>query len=280
MAVNIVGQSALQLVILLTYLFQEQDRSEEFYTILFNTFVMFQLVNEFNCKSVTGRIQERYMPDTNWQFLAVWLATLVFQIAIVQKLGLIFSCVPLSFNQWTKCLLIGLIGIPWQIMVVDPIATLVERHIRPGENVEEDQLDEQEVDLADEEKLMEVSQRTIGANTEHSPLLNRSKGRVADYEATTSPVRPSYSRQASSSADLEENEAEELRLTARRRWALLRNTMKFTNAVRTSGSQSSRFNFLGTPRRKRSASLGSMRREPVVSRLIRSISSRSLDSAT
>jgi magnesium-transporting ATPase (P-type) len=59
MYTNIIGQSILQLVFFFIYMFQAVEHSPLHYTIVFNTFVCFQLFNEINCRSITASLKER-----------------------------------------------------------------------------------------------------------------------------------------------------------------------------------------------------------------------------
>ena len=297
MAVNIVGQSILQLCFLFYFLFtvdgkateeSTPPRNKHFYTMVFNIFVMFQFFNELNCKSVTGRYKERFRMS-DWKFSAVWIVSFFVQILIIQKLGVVFSCVPLSFKDWTYCVMVGLTCIPWQLAVVDPVAGLVERHLHVGTIIRLYPSPESD----EEESVIDAELEEINVPipaSESTPLLlqqSRPDGGEAGYSATSGPGSPTLSNNESSSLGGDSRSgpatggsvapaaAAAANGQGKRRWALVRNTVLFTRALQSpnndnnapGGRRNSTENEEMVPRGRRGS---------VVKRLIHSMSNRSL----
>lgn len=260
MAVNIVGQAILQLSYLLMYLFKAQVRDEVFYTMIFNTFVMFQLINEVNCKSVSGGMQERFVANKDWKFWAVWLTTFFMQIIIVQQLGTIFSCTPLTIGQWIHCIIIGLIGVPWQMFVVDPVAGYLEGRISETEdyyNSDDEETEEEEEEEEDELNALEHQR-------EDAPLLGKPRPRknslLSGISYNSIETKDAVSQGSSIASSVKD-------ARAKRRWTLLKNALSFSSAISTNTEPH---------RMRRTESGGTLKRGHVMQSLIRSMSSRSL----
>lgn len=75
---------------------------------LFLTLV-FQVFNEINSRDMQKINVFRGMFDS-WIFLAVIVVTVAFQAIIVQFLGTFASTVPLNWQQWLLCVVIGSIS--------------------------------------------------------------------------------------------------------------------------------------------------------------------------
>lgn len=137
MIVNIVGQAVMQLFFFWYYSVtygpsikddtSTVDATKLFYTKFFNIFVLFQLFNEINSKSISGSVRERFNFSGSLLFVVVWVGTLGTQFIIVQYGGRLFSCVPLRLMDWVFCIGIGSTSIVWQIVFVDPIARRVSQ---------------------------------------------------------------------------------------------------------------------------------------------------------
>jgi Ca2+-transporting ATPase len=81
-------------------------RAGEFASVLFTTYVFFQVFNEFNARSVkpersalTGVLKSR-------SFLTIVAIIIVVQIALTQFGGLVFNTAPLSLVMWIKIILL------------------------------------------------------------------------------------------------------------------------------------------------------------------------------
>uniref|UniRef100_A0A7S3PJZ2 Cation-transporting P-type ATPase C-terminal domain-containing protein n=1 Tax=Aplanochytrium stocchinoi TaxID=215587 RepID=A0A7S3PJZ2_9STRA len=147
MKVNILGQSLLQLTVLLTILFypaiipgdvESNDDYKDAYpnssygsthwTILFNVFVWLQLFNELNSRKLqtTKRLKTTWSEwnvfegiSKNWRFVAVLVVTTVAQVVIVQVGGSAFKLCEggLSLNHWLFSVGLGALSLPWQFVV-------------------------------------------------------------------------------------------------------------------------------------------------------------------
>jgi Ca2+ transporting ATPase len=93
MWINILAHAMFQLLILLIMLFKgksiylqeyHENHLDYNYTMVFNSFVYFQLFNEFNCRVIDGRLNVFRGVFSNWLFGTVWVVTAVLQAFIVQ----------------------------------------------------------------------------------------------------------------------------------------------------------------------------------------------------
>ena len=97
------------------------------WTILFNTFVMLQLFNEFNSRKLQAveRLRTTWVEwnvfhgcTRNPVFLTIVILSFIIQIIVVQFTPKpIFKVVPLSAEQWLFCVALGAVAIPWQILI-------------------------------------------------------------------------------------------------------------------------------------------------------------------
>eukprot|EP01134_Creolimax_fragrantissima_P007702 CFRG7702T1 len=87
------------------------------YTMVFNSFVMCQLFNEFNARKIHGELNVFKGVLGNPLFLIIVAAQAIVQVMIVQFGGRVFSCAPLSPQLWGWCVLIGFLELPWNIIV-------------------------------------------------------------------------------------------------------------------------------------------------------------------
>ncbi|XP_034161803.2 plasma membrane calcium-transporting ATPase 1 [Pangasianodon hypophthalmus] len=160
---NILGHAVYQLTIIFTLLFAGEKIFDidsgrnaplhappsEHYTIVFNTFVMMQLFNEFNARKIHG---ERNVFDgifNNLIFCSIVFGTFVIQIVIVQFGGKPFSCVGLSIEQWLWCVFLGFGCLIWgQLITTIPTSRLkflkTAGHGTQKEEIPEEELEEME----------------------------------------------------------------------------------------------------------------------------------------
>ncbi|KAF2071510.1 hypothetical protein CYY_007171 [Polysphondylium violaceum] len=141
---NIIGQSALQLAILFTLLYQghniysditgkhvEKD-SRHHYTILFNTFVFLQLFNEINCRILGDNLNPFRGIFSNWIFSVVLIGTLGVQIIFVTFGDSATSTDPLSVAEWFLCIFTGLVCMPFNVLLrLIPIKDDSSKNKRP-----------------------------------------------------------------------------------------------------------------------------------------------------
>ncbi|KFK34968.1 hypothetical protein AALP_AA5G217200 [Arabis alpina] len=111
---NIIGQSIYQLIVLGILNFAGKqilnlngpDSTAVLNTIIFNSFVFCQVFNEVNSREIE-KINVFKGMFKSWVFVAVMIATVGFQVIIVEFLGAFASTVPLSWQHWLLCILIG-----------------------------------------------------------------------------------------------------------------------------------------------------------------------------
>ncbi|CAN4089870.1 unnamed protein product [Withania somnifera] len=111
---NIIGHSIYQLAVLLAFNFAGEqilrlegpDSTMVLNTFIFNTFVFCQVFNEINSRDME-KINIFRGIFSSWIFIGVMLATVVFQVVIVEFLGTFASTIPLSWQLWLISVLIG-----------------------------------------------------------------------------------------------------------------------------------------------------------------------------
>mmetsp|Transcript_15528 Transcript_15528/g.25579 ORF Transcript_15528/g.25579 Transcript_15528/m.25579 type:complete len:1046 (-) Transcript_15528:613-3750(-) len=136
---NILGQAAYQLSILLTFFFAGKDILAPFissylsdesmrnkygsktaekvvYTTIFNAFVLCQVFNEINSRKITEFNVFKGL-FTNWLFVFIIGITLAFQILIIEFGGAWFEVVPLTWQLWLICLVIGAVSLPLGFLI-------------------------------------------------------------------------------------------------------------------------------------------------------------------
>ena len=93
-------------------------------TIIFNTFVLYSLFNQINCRVLDDSFNIFKRIFSNWLFLAVTGIEMICQILIVQYGGLVFKCSKggLTASQWTWCLCFA--GITFVVSFVMKIFSL------------------------------------------------------------------------------------------------------------------------------------------------------------
>ncbi|XP_013769959.1 plasma membrane calcium-transporting ATPase 1-like [Pundamilia nyererei] len=124
---NILGHGVYQLTIIFTLLFAGETLFDidsgrnaplhappsEHYTIVFNTFVLMQIFNEFNARKIHGERNVFEGVFRNPIFCSIIFGTFVSQFIIVQFGGKPFSCVDLTLEQWLWCIFLGLGSLLW-----------------------------------------------------------------------------------------------------------------------------------------------------------------------
>ncbi|KAL5810528.1 hypothetical protein ACOSQ4_027096 [Xanthoceras sorbifolium] len=121
---NIIGQSVYQLIVLGLLNFDGKqllqlsgsDATDVLKTVIFNSFVFCQVFNEINSREMEKINIFRGMFNS-WLFLGVMVATVVFQVIIVEFLGTFASTVPLSWHLWLLSILIGAISMPIAVVI-------------------------------------------------------------------------------------------------------------------------------------------------------------------
>ncbi|KAL2464640.1 Calcium-transporting ATPase 4 [Forsythia ovata] len=121
---NIIGQSIYQLAVLLVLNFDGKqllsltsfESTAVLNTFIFNTFVFCQVFNEINSRDIEKINIFRGMFGS-WIFVGIITSTVVFQVIIVEFLGIFASTVPLSWQLWLLSILIGAVGMPVSIVL-------------------------------------------------------------------------------------------------------------------------------------------------------------------
>ncbi|KAJ3623203.1 hypothetical protein MTP99_019446 [Tenebrio molitor] len=128
---NILGQAVYQLTVIFALLFVgdkmldiESGRYAELgagpsqhFTVIFNSFVMMTLFNEFNARKIHGQRNVFEGIFTNPIFYTIWIGTCVSQILIIQYGKMAFSTRSLTLEQWLWCLFFGLGTLLWGQLV-------------------------------------------------------------------------------------------------------------------------------------------------------------------
>ncbi|KAJ0397080.1 hypothetical protein P43SY_005311 [Pythium insidiosum] len=138
MTKHILGQSILQLVILIVLTFwgdkifniptgiyvkmeNQEDADKkvptQHMTIIFNTFVWLQLFNELNARKIHDEINIFSGITGNAVFLYVTVFQVAMQVVLVQFTGRVFNCKPLDLDQWLICIAIGALSLPWGLFL-------------------------------------------------------------------------------------------------------------------------------------------------------------------
>ncbi|XP_029665735.1 plasma membrane calcium-transporting ATPase 2 isoform X5 [Formica exsecta] len=133
---NILGQALYQLSVIFTLLFAgdlmlDIDTGRgvaaagggptQHFTVIFNTFVMMTLFNEFNARKIHGQRNVFQGIFTNPIFYSIWIGTCLSQVVIIQYGKMAFSTRALSLDQWLWCLFFGIGTLIWgQIVTTIP----------------------------------------------------------------------------------------------------------------------------------------------------------------
>ncbi|XP_070149496.1 plasma membrane calcium-transporting ATPase 2 isoform X5 [Polyergus mexicanus] len=133
---NILGQALYQLSVIFTLLFAgdlmlDIDTGRgvaaagggptQHFTVIFNTFVMMTLFNEFNARKIHGQRNVFQGIFTNPIFYSIWIGTCLSQVVIIQYGKMAFSTRALTLDQWLWCLFFGIGTLIWgQIVTTIP----------------------------------------------------------------------------------------------------------------------------------------------------------------
>jgi len=143
---NMVGQALYQVIASLILIFHrellpdcEADEHSDgtgpksrHYTIIFNTFVLFQLFNEWNSRKLHGEWNILKGIQNNRLFLIVSGSTFLLQVLMTQCLGVVAANAlklhpdGLTGIQWVLCLALGLGTYVWQFLI-NLVAPFVRR---------------------------------------------------------------------------------------------------------------------------------------------------------
>ena len=102
------------------------ETGTDHFTIIFNTFVLMTVFNEFNSRKLqtVERLKSTFSEwnvfegiEKNPLFFTVVGCTFVLQYVLVEYTGLFFKVKPLSLHQWGLCLLFGVGSLPMQFII-------------------------------------------------------------------------------------------------------------------------------------------------------------------
>jgi len=93
------------------------EGGEEHLTIVFNTFVICQIFNEFNARSITDDIDILKGLGKNPMFQIIIVFTVIVQYLIVEYGGDFTKTVPLDWGEWKTCICLGAFTIPLGILM-------------------------------------------------------------------------------------------------------------------------------------------------------------------
>jgi len=128
---NILGQAIYQLGVIFALLFvgdkmldiptgrgaEYGAKPSQHFTIIFNTFVMMTLFNEFNARKIHGQRNVFEGIFTNPIFYSIWIFTCLAQVLIIQWGRMAFSTASLTLEQWLWCLFFGVGTLLWGQLV-------------------------------------------------------------------------------------------------------------------------------------------------------------------
>eukprot|EP01063_Lacrimia_lanifica_P005732 TRINITY_DN1346_c3_g1_i1.p1 TRINITY_DN1346_c3_g1~~TRINITY_DN1346_c3_g1_i1.p1 ORF type:complete len:1051 (+),score=491.67 TRINITY_DN1346_c3_g1_i1:72-3155(+) len=120
---NILGQAAYQIALQLWLInvgfefFGVQKDDDQHMTIIFNVFVLMQVVNEFNARKLRNEVNLFAGLTRAPLFLAIIVITCIIQVAAVQYMGGFMGCVPITADHWIKCLQVSIIPLPIGIVL-------------------------------------------------------------------------------------------------------------------------------------------------------------------
>ncbi|XP_012275646.1 plasma membrane calcium-transporting ATPase 3 isoform X6 [Orussus abietinus] len=129
---NILGQAVYQLTVIFVLLFAGDKMLDidtgrgvaeagggptQHFTVIFNTFVMMTLFNEFNARKIHGQRNVFQGLFTNPIFYTIWIFTCLSQVLIINYGKMAFSAKALTLEQWMWCLFFGFGTLLWGQLV-------------------------------------------------------------------------------------------------------------------------------------------------------------------
>ncbi|XP_007568579.1 plasma membrane calcium-transporting ATPase 1-like [Poecilia formosa] len=209
---NILGHAVYQLTLIFTLLFVGEKMFDidsgrnaplhsppsEHYTIVFNTFVLMQIFNEFNARKIHGERNVFEGVFNNPIFCSIILGTLIVQVVIVHFGGKAFSCVPLTIEQWLWCVFLGLGSLIWG-QLVSSVPTSWLRFLKTaGHGTQQEEIPEEELEeLQDKDEIdhaeMELRRgqalwcRSLNRIQTQIRVVNAFRDSVSPYEGLETP---------------------------------------------------------------------------------------------
>ena len=131
MWVNIIGHAIFQFAVLLglmgangAALFGIEFESVHHKTIVFNTFILIQIWNEFNARKLHGEFNIFSGIERSIGHLQVTVIMVVFQFCAVQYFGDFFGTHALNAAQWFACIALGALCVPYGMLLNVVTSTL------------------------------------------------------------------------------------------------------------------------------------------------------------
>ncbi|EER09514.1 plasma membrane calcium-transporting ATPase, putative [Perkinsus marinus ATCC 50983] len=129
---NMLGQAVYQLAVLNTLLFAAPSMTDmqngaglghgaaptEHYTMIFNTFVLMQLTNQFNARKLYHELNLLGGITRSPLFIGIVSVELILQILIVQFGGEWFKTEGLNWAEWGTCIILGFGSFPMQYLII------------------------------------------------------------------------------------------------------------------------------------------------------------------
>ncbi|XP_012275648.1 plasma membrane calcium-transporting ATPase 3 isoform X8 [Orussus abietinus] len=144
---NILGQAVYQLTVIFVLLFAGDKMLDidtgrgvaeagggptQHFTVIFNTFVMMTLFNEFNARKIHGQRNVFQGLFTNPIFYTIWIFTCLSQVLIINYGKMAFSAKALTLEQWMWCLFFGFGTLLWgQLVTTIPTRKIPKILSRP-----------------------------------------------------------------------------------------------------------------------------------------------------
>ncbi|KAG9300428.1 hypothetical protein G9A89_010053 [Geosiphon pyriformis] len=121
----IIGQSIIQLVFTLVLFYagnnilkyKTEEEQSKLPTLIFNTFVFFQIFNEINCRRLDHKINIFKGITANPFFMIIFVLVIAGQILIVELGGQAFQVKPLNIEQWGISVGLGFLSIPFGVVI-------------------------------------------------------------------------------------------------------------------------------------------------------------------
>lgn len=86
-------------------------------TLVFNTFVWIQIFNALNCRRIDNKYNVLEGVWKNWLFMCIYAIMISGQILIIFVGGDAFVVQPLTASQWAISLIIGLVSLPFGVII-------------------------------------------------------------------------------------------------------------------------------------------------------------------
>jgi len=128
---NMLGQSTYQVIVVVILLFNPDSLPDcdtepktgfysRHYTIIFNTFVLMQLFNEYNSRKLKGEYNIFSGLFSNHLFMTISFITFALQVIMVLVAGKLLKIAPspgLTGKQWILCVGLGAGPLVWQVLI-------------------------------------------------------------------------------------------------------------------------------------------------------------------